>query len=246
MRKWILLAAAVPAFMLLSWMAPAQIYVPAPEAVEAPTAPSYIAMIFHKLAAQVPELEKWALETEEYKKASSFDKQVVYEQELEKLKEVFRLSSLSEPIVIEHEEKISEYSFENKGFTVESFSAESYFPYVFAGRNYAVVIPGLMEQQWLSVPDETAAMRIDTLAAKAAALGTVNGRKVKIRLYIEPRYADARSTMKLDGRDYWLVSAILKNIAIYDGQQKIWEKVTGTPVEELTPSNREMLDLYRK
>lgn len=253
MKKWILLLAAVPAFAFLPLLATAQIYVPSDfgaagnaQGPGQPTTAAFVAMIFHKLAGRVPDVEKWALETDEYKKASSFDKQLVFEQELAKLKDIFRMSSLSEPIVIEREEKISEYSFENKGFTIDSFSPESYFPYVFAGGNYAVIIPGLMDQQWLGVAEDAAAMRIDTLAAKKAAVTVGAQRKINIRLHVEPRYADGRAPMVLDGKSYWLVSGVLKNIIIQDGDEIIWQKETASRLDELTPQNREMLELYRK
>lgn len=204
-----------------------------------PTPPGYVAMIFYKLAAQVPELEKWALESEDYKAANSFDKQVVFEQKVSELKDIFRMAALSEPIMAERTEKISEYSFRNKGFTVESFAVDTYFPYTFAGRNYALVIQNLMDQQWLDIADEKMAMVVDTAAVKAE-------HKVKMRFYIEPKYADSKAPIKLDGKEYWLISGVLKNIAIYDGDKMLWKKNTKSALDELTPVNQEMLELYNR
>lgn len=202
----------------------------------AATPPQNVAMIFHKLSGMPPNFKKWALMTKEYEEASKFDKVIVRDKKATDLQSSFALTSISEPIVINTPVYVSNYSFTNKGFLIESFREDTYFSYEYGGSDYAIVIPDLIEYQWIAVEGEKAKLIDDAAIAQK--------RRMRAIVYFEPKYADKSAQMTLDGKPYWLLSGKIRNIALYDasGEKILWEKMSKTYSDK---KQRELLNLYQ-
>jgi hypothetical protein len=190
-----------------------------PETKIALTPPEDVAMVFYKLSRKEPDLESWARQTEAYKAAAAFDQSVVLEQEVQKLREAYNLLALQEPLVVATPVKISAYSKSGRGFFVENFRTDTFFPFFFGGAGYAVVPQSIMDKQWLKVEDA------NTVAAIEAAAKESPDHMLRMVLQLSPVSADAASSVNIDGADYWLIAASVKKMTLYpmgDGQV-LWQ-----------------------
>lgn len=201
------------------------------------TTPLYIAMVYHKLAGQAPDFQGWARQTASYAAASDFEKVTVLEQEAGQFRDIFSLVTLADPLIVERTVRLGAYSFDNKGFLVGGLDERTYFSSTFYDRNYAVVIPDLMDYQWIAI-EGVSAMDLD----KAADL---SGRNLKLVLYVDPVYADKQAAIPLDGQDYWLLSGRVSRMSLYtpDGQRMLWER--NSTVYKEGETNEEILKLYQ-
>lgn len=199
-----------------------------------------VAMIFYKLSGKAPDYQKWAMQTEAWQKASPLEKDVQLEAETANFRNMFTLTTLAEPVIIQRTVTLSPYSYRNGGFSVAEFNEDAYFDYSFGGDNYAVVIPSLPNYQWIDVVSEEKAAMLDRAADK-------NGRKVVATLFITPDFADASRPMQLGGKDYWLISGQINRIVLSAPGSSIplWEKSSAASDPNGKPQ-QEILDLYRK
>jgi hypothetical protein len=115
---------------------------------------------------------------------------------------------LQETIVVETPVKISEYSFANKGFFIDNFKDDTFFPVTYHGQSYAIIPQGIMDKQWIAA-DGFDAKTIDE-AAKAS-----EGRLLNIVLLLLPKYADKSATVPIQGKDYWPLSVEIKKMTLY-------------------------------
>ena len=170
-----------------------------------PTSPDYIVMIFSKLAHQQPDFEAWAHETQAYQNAPTGNRPLVLEEQIRDLKNMYSLLTLQEPIIVETPVKLSSYSTRNKGFFVDSFKEDTFFPVKYNNRLYAIVPQGIIDKQWLKVPDAD-----DGKAIENASLST----QLTMVLTLYPKYADT-TPAELEGGNYWLISTEVQKMALY-------------------------------
>jgi hypothetical protein len=180
-----------------------------PVAKPVPTDGETITLLFSKLTRRAPDFDSMIRQTEAYKAASSFEQPSIIEKETEKLKEAYRLLSPAEPIVVETQVKLSSYNASNRGFFVENFKTETFFPVSHNGTFYAIVPRGIVDKQWLKIEDPEIAKAIQG-AANASRTGMLT-----MVLRLLPRYADASSPVTIDGTDYWPIAADIKEMALY-------------------------------
>lgn len=165
-----------------------------------------VAITQHVLSADPPSATEWARHSREYKEANDFDREAVLDIKRREYIEKFRLFAKPETLVVSANVRISRYSDVNKGFIIESFDEHTFFAYNFAGQSYAIVIPKLMDYQWVSIEKEHAE---PILEAAAAHKQTVN-----VVLEVEPKSAD-KEPIELAGRSYRLLAAEVASISIY-------------------------------
>lgn len=164
-----------------------------------------VAIVQHVLSADPPSATEWARHSREYKEANDFDREAVLDVKRREYIEKFRMFAKPETLVIGANIQLSPYSEVNKGFVIESFDDQTFFSYKFAGQNYAIVIPSLMEYQWMSVDPDTGKKIWDTTYG---AWG-----KVRMTLEVEPKFADKKS-IELQGTSYRLLAAEVAVISI--------------------------------
>jgi hypothetical protein len=205
----------------------------APPATPAKT----VAMVYHKLTGKPPNFKKWALMTKDYLDASKFDKMMVRDKKAAEAQSEYSLLSLNEPVVIRTPVYISKYSFANKGFLIESFREDTYFSYEYGGDSYGIVIPDLIEYQWIAA-EQDLAKKIDEAAESSSR------RLLPAVIYFEPKFADASAPMQMDGKSYWLLSGRIRNIIIYTADEKtvLWEKQSKVYTDK---KQRELMNLYQ-
>lgn len=211
----------------------------APDTQQPVTPAITVAMVYQKLAGRAPDFNAWATQSDEYLAAPDLQKSIIMEQQASNLKNVFSLTTLAEPIIVADKVMISEYSPKNGGFSIESFSEDKFFPFHFAGNDYAVVVPDLANHQWQPVDIDDAGT-IDIAAQR-------NGRILTATLFITPMMADIRAPLVIDGKNYWLISGELTRFSITaPGQTKpVLEKniMTAKAVDGKTSSD--LLNLYQ-
>lgn len=197
-----------------------------------------VAITQHWLSGDPPSAAEWARHSKEYLEANDFSRQAVMEEKRQEYIDKFKLFTKPETIVISSNVKISRYSRENKGFVIESFNNETFFAYTFAGQNYAVVIPKLMDYQWVSIEGDNAA-RIEHWAPNSN--NTVN-----VVLEVEPKTAD-KTPIKLGDKTYRLMSAEVANISIYlqKTDRPLWSRA-GTGKSTLSRPGSDLLNFYGK
>lgn len=206
---------------------------------DTPTAAPYIAMIFHKLSGTAPDYDRWAMASESYTQASRFDKAMVREQKATELKSLYSLVTLSEPVVISAPVRLSKYSLTNKGFLIDSFKSDTYFGYEFAGNNYAIVIPSLLDHQWIDVDGD---------AAKAISnISTYSQGRMRVLLYVEPKFADKSGMMQLGDRYYWLISGQIKDMVLTQlrSDTPLWRKSDGLYSSSGGKQQKDLMNLYQ-
>ena len=223
-------------FIAMMWMIPSTVLVAQTGFMPNATPAQTVAMVYHKMSNVPPNFKKWALMTKDYAAASKFDKVMVRDKKAAEFQAAFSLVSTTEAIVIRTPVYLSRYSFANKGFLIQSFREDTYFSYEYGGDAYAIVIPDLIEYQWVGA-EEAAAKKIDDEAKLAKG-------SLKAILYFEPKFADKSAPMTLDGKKYWLLSGKVRNIALYasDGKTILWQKMSKTYSDK---KQRELLNLYQ-
>jgi len=199
--------------------------------------PSSVATVYHLLIRKLPDFAAWARETDAYKKADGFDKNVVLENEMKRLKDQFRLITLAEPLSVEARVRLSSYSHVRKGFILDGISKDSFFSYSFLGKNYAIVLPELANFQWMPV-EGAQAERLEK-----AARG--NLRTLLLVVNVRPNYADEKP-VEIEGKEYFLISGKIRSVDIFDPQQRtagaLWGK---SNVTQEAAEKQELLNLYR-
>lgn len=197
-----------------------------------------VAITQHWLSGDAPSAEVWARESKEYKEANDFSRQAVIEQKKREYIDKFRLFSKPETLVISTNVKISRYSHENKGFVIESFNNQTFFAYSFGGQNYAIIIPKLMDYQWVALEGDNA-KRIDEWAPLYK--NTVNA-----VIEVEPKTAD-KNPIQMGDKSYLLMSAEVATLSIYlqKSERPLWSR-TGTGKTTRRSSGNELLEFYGK
>jgi len=193
-----------------------------------PTTPGYIAMLFYKLSGKAPDFESWARRTEAYQAAAGYDRLSVQDRQAQLLKNIYDLLTFHEPLIVETPVKLSEYSALNKGFFVESFRTDTFFPFRYNDRSYAVVPSGIMDQQWIKAPDPAVVRAIQ------AASRNDRGKSLSMVLMLTPKYADSFTPATLEGRSYWLISAEAKKMMLYapDSPVPLWKSDDGAAPDD--------------
>lgn len=202
-----------------------------------PTSSGYIALLYYRMTGQVPDYEAWAMASDDYSKANSFDKDLVRREKAAEAARAYHLVTYDDPIIVEYPVTLSSYSRAKRGFFVENFRPDTFYSFDFIGRNYAVVPLDLMDFQWLSVEDEKTQKKIEDLIK-------LSGGKVRMYMYLAPTFADKQTPLKLDNKEYWLLSGRMQKLQIYDprGKQLLWEGYGKSHVEQ---RQQEVMDLYK-
>ncbi|MFN7114971.1 MAG: hypothetical protein ACK4PK_11510 [Alphaproteobacteria bacterium] len=164
-----------------------------------------VAIVQHVLSADPPSATEWARHSKEYREANDFDREAVLDVKRREYIEKFRLFAKPETLVIGANIMLSSYSQANKGFIIESFNDQTFFAYEFAGQRYAIVVPKLMEYQWMSVePDVAEKLHVSTVGASG---------RVRMILEIEPNFAD-KKPIELQGTPYRLLAGEVAMMSI--------------------------------
>jgi len=193
-----------------------------------------VAITQHVLSADAPSAVEWARHTKEYREANDFDREAVLDVKRREYVEKFNMFTKPETLVVGANIQLSPYSEINKGFVVESFSNQTFFAYAFAGQHYAIVIPKLMEYQWMSVDPDTAKKIL-------YATGAWRGR-VRMVLEVEPKFAD-KTPIELQGKLYRPLAGEVVSFSVYGPNSDVilWSR-SGTGHAE--KKRGEMLKLY--
>lgn len=203
----------------------------------APTSAGYVALLYYRMTGQTPDYEAWAMASDAYAKANSFDKDLVRREKAAEAARAYHLVTFDDPIIVEHEAALSSYSRAKRGFFVENFRPDTFYSFDFIGRHYAVVPLDLMDFQWLSVDSEKTQQKIEDQVK-------MSGGRVRMYMYLTPTFADKQTPLKLDNKEYWLLSGRVQKLQIYDprGKRLLWEGYGKSHVEQ---HQQEVLDLYK-
>ena len=193
-----------------------------------------IAITQRALSVDPPSATEWARHSKEYKEANDFDREAVMEAKRREYIEKFRVFTKPDVLVISANVQISRYSEMNKGFVIESFNEQTFFGYSFGGENYAVVIPKLMDYQWVEIEPEAA-------QAITSAAGS-NHRKVNVVIEVEPKYAD-KKIIELGGKPYRILAGEVATISIYAprSDRVLWSR---NGPGRATRARSDMMDLF--
>ena len=199
------------AFCIFVVASPASMAQEIPSSGDGPqlTSPAYVALLFHRLSGTAPNFEAWAVASDEYEAASPFDKMLVRDEKIKKLKDVFGLLAPQEAIVVEKRVKLSQYSRANQGFFIESLTPDLFFAFHFMGENYALVPNAIMDKQWVKVENPEQAKRIEQEAH-------ANDGHVNLVLYLVVTSIDREKPMDIDGENFWLMAADVKQMSLHD------------------------------
>lgn len=165
-----------------------------------------IAITQHVLSADAPDPAEWAKYTKEYQASNDFDRQKVLEEKRKEYIQKFKLYIKPDALVVRARVQLSPYSELNKGFIIESFTNETFFAYSFAGQNYALVIPKLMDYQWIGIEKQDAELIINALSSQS--------KKINVVIEVEPKFAD-KTPIELQGKKYRLLGGEVVSISLY-------------------------------
>lgn len=202
------------------------------------TPPDYIAMTFFKLAGQPPDFAAWTQNAPALKNATSFNRDVIQQEAIKRLKESFSLLSTRDPIVMETDVKLSAYDMKNRGFFIQNFKISTFFPAHYLDRSYAVVPQGLVDKQWMSVEDPSVAATIES-AARAS------GRLLKMTVFLIPKYVDAKTPTSIGGEAYWPIVASVQKMVLYapSSNMILWQSLNGGAI--VNETHQGILNLYK-
>lgn len=168
--------------------------------------PIMVATLYHIMQRKQPDIAAWARETEAYKNAQGFDKNVVLDAEMQRLRDELRLITPFEPIVVNTVVRLSRYSDATKGYMVQGLGAGTFFGYEFAGENYAIVLPRLADYEWIGVEGK---MHEDI----EASIGSSN-RHMRLAVKMSVNYAD-KNPVVLNNKSYNLLSGNIMSLELY-------------------------------
>lgn len=203
-----------------------------------------VATIFHRLVGVRPNFKQWVRFVDDCKNMDDIARVECEESKPAELEKEYALTTGEQPIVVQFLADMSQYSYENGGYVVKNFEDGVFFPYTFAGANYAVIPQGLMDYQFLSVIDEPARKVERTLAYSKR-------RKMLMVIYVLPTYANKdEKAMDMAGPDgvvkpYKLISGKVANVALYECPKdgncvSLWDQGTK---EFRDQQKQELLDL---
>lgn len=183
-----------------------------------------IATIYHKITGEPVPFDQWArLSPQCLAEKTQTGRVTCQENREQELRQNYQLLTTTESVPVPFVPAVfSAYSNDNGGYVIKNFTEETYMPFSYAGRNYAVIPQGLMDLQFLPV---TGPAQKDVENALRGAQ-----RKAVVLLYIQPTYADRNAQpVELDGKKYTLISGKVTNIAIYKCRKTqpctlLWEK----------------------
>ncbi|MFH1157459.1 MAG: hypothetical protein V1721_01020 [Pseudomonadota bacterium] len=203
-----------------------------------PSQPDYVALLFYKMTAQIPDFDSWARQTPAYKEATVFTRMMVLEQKIREMKDGYNRLSLLEPLIVEIPVRLSEYSTIGNGFFIENFKTDTFFPVTHNDRSYAIIPEGIVDKQWLKVSTTEAARTIE------AAARSDEGRLLMMTLFLSPVYADKKTPVSLDGREYWLILTDVKKMILtpLKTDTLLWQSDSASFRDE---KSQKLLDLYR-
>lgn len=198
-----------------------------------------IAMIYYRFARLAPPVDRWAEETEAYKNAPAFDKEIIRRQQAAALQQAFDLLGLNERIVAQLPLILSDYSLSNKGYLAENLSADTVFRFSYAGETFIVVPRGIQDRDWLPV-EGLAAKTLDDLRASSA-----SGREASATLSLAPRFAEA-APVEVDGVPSRVMSADILDMVFFDKKGNVaWRNKILTEDPNAKVRQNELLELYR-
>lgn len=200
--------------------------------------PDYVALLFYKMTAQIPDFDSWARQTPEYKNASVFAKMMILEKKIREMKDGYNRLSTVESLIVEMPVRLSEYSVSNHGFFIENFRTDTFFPITYDDQSYAIVPEGIVDKQWLKVSTSEIARNIE------AAARNDKERILMMTLFLSPEYADKITPVSLDGRDYWLILTNVKKMILtpLKTDTLLWQSKS---VDFKGERSRRLLNLYR-
>lgn len=199
--------------------------------------PMTVATLYHIMQRKVPDLRAWAMETEAYKNASGFDKNIVLDQQIAQLKEEFMMISPFDPLVIHTRVRLSPYSSQTKGYLIRGITRETYFSYTHMDTNYAIVIPKLMDYEWIGVEGDQA-RKLEAAAEISPAREVVM--KIKLRI----NYAD-KNPVTMQKKPYYLMSGDILTIELYDRRDDSRALWWMDSKDTLSAAQQELLNLKR-
>lgn len=209
-----------------------------PEPKPEVSTPGYVAMAFYKLSGGTPDFRAWAESSKAYNEASSFDKDMVREKQMADIENIFSLFTLDEPLVVSMPVKLSEYSFSNKGFFIESLKEDLFFPVNYVGSDFALVPENIMDHQWMRAGDKQA--KDIERAAKNRPERTLD-----MYFHLVPKFADRKAPLNIEGVDRWLLlGEVRKMTLVVPVSDKVLWSSQDANFEET--KDNELLDLYQK
>jgi hypothetical protein len=187
--------------------------------MQSATTREQIALIYHRLAGRLPNWKEMASKTDEYLKASEFEKESVLEAKVTSLRNNFQLVSFDDKVIVKMPVTLSTYSMRNKGFIINELGENLNFKYNYGGRDYALIPLGIADQQWIDASDDKVAATIEAARPKTNAYTLI--------ISVAANYADPpeRTTELEDGKLYNILTGPVVHVTLYDeaGKTYLWD-----------------------
>jgi hypothetical protein len=195
------------------------------------TKPVQIAMLYQKLTRQRPDFRGWIEQSPDYTAADMYDRAEIVKSRLEEMQETYKMLMPNEPILLEAQIELTQYSRLQKGFMVPMFTPLTFFNYVYMGENYALVPHQIMKYQWLHMDETLAAYLLKEADAQ---------HRVKMRLHMSPLSAD-RKPVQIGNKAYkpLMASIIALELWSNDGLRIVWDS------RKMAANDNPLLDLRR-
>lgn len=201
-----------------------------------PTTREQIALTYHRLIGRLPNWKEMASKTDEYMKASDFEKESVLEAKITSLRNNFQLISFEDKAIVKMPVTLSTYSLRNKGFIINELGENLSFKYNFGGRDYALIPLGIADHQWIDASDDAVAATIEKARGKNNAY--------TLLVTLAPNFADPpERPMELeDGKSYNILTGPVVHITLYDeaGKTYLWDN---RPKQVVDPVGEDLMKL---
>jgi hypothetical protein len=178
-----------------------------------------VAMMYWQLARKSPNFEAMARSSDQYKKATDFERESVLNAVKADLRNSFDNVSFSHPSVVDLKVTLSPYSSKNKGFAITNLEEQTFFKYSFAGENYAIVPRKLMDHQFLGPIEDY------SFVSKILGSQKTYGGVFHLMIYLKPDFADPPEQLtEVDNEKFHIISGEVAHVALYDAQetQQLW------------------------
>lgn len=191
---------------MLNWQSPTNATSPtAPDPFKAIDAVG-VASLFYKLAGSTPDFEKWARTSERYHKAPDYDKDIILDEIVMRLREQYYNTFVDEYLHIGSTVSLKNYSAHQEALFFDEIDENTYFSYSAFGEDFAIIVKNIDRFNKIDMPADLYAL-FD------------NAQNARVEFTLRALHAETEEPLLLGQKYYWVVVCDIAQFRIWDAEK---------------------------
>lgn len=199
------------------------------------TTDEYIAILYHRMTQREPRYNTWLRYSDEYAKATEFEREKVGGDLIESWQNDYRAMNYKDPVYVEQEVEISPYNQKYQGYLIKGVDKNAIFDFKYANKRYAIIPTKIDSYQWIPASGQAVDFVEQNLTEDRKAIGLFT---------VDIKYADRNRPFELRDRKYWLLMGTARKLELLTPKERtsIWSSDQNL---NSLQRQRELLDLFR-